>query len=151
MDRHDQAHRRDFGLDVRVSLALARALTSRDYVQAQRIRTRATGHVERALEAVDAIVTPATGCTAPRLRPDALPDGESDLTTTLEIMRFSTLANLTGHPAISIPAGYDAGGLPVGLQAIGRYWHEHTLLRLAHAAERAVERRLPRAHHRLIG
>ena len=151
MDRHDQAHRRDFGLDVRVSLALARALTSRDYVQAQRIRTRAIGHVEKALEAVDAIVTPATGCTAPRIRPDALPDGESDLTTTLEIMRFSTLANLTGHPAISIPAGYDAGGLPVGFQAIGRYWQEHTLLRLAHAAERAVERRVPRVHHRLIG
>jgi Asp-tRNA(Asn)/Glu-tRNA(Gln) amidotransferase A subunit family amidase len=151
VERHDGAHRRDFGLDVRVSLALARALTSRDYVQAQRIRTRAIAHVEGVLGQVDAIVTPTTGITAPRLRADALPDGESDLTTTLEIMRFSTLANLTGHPAISIPAGYDAGGLPVGLQAIGRYWHEHTLLRLAHAAEKLVERRAPRVGYRLLG
>jgi len=151
MERHHDGHRRDFGLDVRVSLALARSLTSRDYTQAQRIRTRAIAHVERALERVDAIVTPATGCTAPLVRADALPDGESDLTTTLEIMRFSTLPNLTGHPAISIPAGYDAGGLPVGLQAIGRYWQEHTLLRLAHAAERAVERRPPKIQYRLLG
>jgi Asp-tRNA(Asn)/Glu-tRNA(Gln) amidotransferase A subunit family amidase len=151
VERDDEAHRRDFGLDVRVSLALARALTSRDSAQAQRIRTRAIAHVERVLGQVDAIVTPATGITAPRLRADALPDGESDLTTTLEIMRFATLANLTGHPAISIPAGYDAGGLPVGLQAIGRYWHEHTLLRLAHAAERVVKRRAPKAGYRLLG
>jgi aspartyl-tRNA(Asn)/glutamyl-tRNA(Gln) amidotransferase subunit A len=66
-------------------------------------------------------------------------------------MRFSTPPNLTGHPAISIPAGYDSGGLPVGLQAIGRYWHEHTLLRLAHAAERAVKRRVPGIDYRLLG
>jgi Asp-tRNA(Asn)/Glu-tRNA(Gln) amidotransferase A subunit family amidase len=149
--RYDRAHRGEFGLDVRVSLALARALSSRDYLQAQRVRTRAIAHVERALAGVDAIVTPATGCTAPLLRVDALPAGESDLTTTLEIMRFSTLANLTGHPAIAIPAGYDAAGLPVGMQAIGRYWHEHTLLRLAHAAERVVERRAPKLCHRLLG
>ena len=151
VDRHQQAHRRDWGLDVRLSLALARSLSSRDYIQAQRIRTRTIAHFERALARVDAIVTPATGCTAPRIRADALPGGESDLTTTLEIMRFSTPPNLTGHPAISIPAGYDAGGLPVGLQAIGRYWHEHTLLRLAHAAEGAVKRRVPRISYRLLG
>jgi len=112
VERHQKAHRRDWGLDVRLSLALARSPSSRDYIQAQRIRTRTIAHFESAFSA------------------DALPDGESDLTTTLESMRFSTPPNLTGHPAISIPAGYDAGGLPVGLQAIGRYWHEHTLLRL---------------------
>jgi Asp-tRNA(Asn)/Glu-tRNA(Gln) amidotransferase A subunit family amidase len=41
--------------------------------------------------------------------------------------------------------------LPVGLQAIGRYWQEHTLLRLAHAAERAVDRRPPKIRYRLLG
>jgi len=150
VERHDRRHRRDFGLDARINLALARSFTARDYVQAQRVRTRAIAHLERALAEVDAIVTPATACTAPRLRAEALPGGESDLTTTLEIMRFTTLVNLTGHPAISMPAGHDTQGLPVGLQAIGRYWHEHTLLRLAHAAERVVERRAPRRHYRLL-
>jgi Asp-tRNA(Asn)/Glu-tRNA(Gln) amidotransferase A subunit family amidase len=150
VDRHHRAHRRDYGLDVRLNLALARSFTARDYVQAQRIRTLAIAHLEAALRHVDAVVTPATGCTAPAIPLEALPDGESDLTTTLEIMRFTTLANLTGHPAIAIPAGHDAQGLPVGLQAIGRYWHEHVLLRVAHAAEQAVERREPRVHYRLL-
>jgi len=50
-----------------------------------------------------------------------------------------------------VPTPFPAGGLPIGLQAIGRYWHEHTLLRLAHVAERAVERRVPRMSYRLIG
>ncbi|HBB18087.1 MAG TPA: hypothetical protein DCZ97_14220 [Syntrophus sp. (in: bacteria)] len=36
----------------------------------------------------------------------ALPGGESDLTTTIEIMRFTTVANMTGLPAISFPVGY---------------------------------------------
>ncbi len=150
MEMHDRAHRGDMGLDVRTNLALGRALTSRDYVQAQRIRTRTIGHFERVLREVDAIVTPATGCTAPRIPPDALPHGESDISTVFEIMRFTTAANLTGHPAIVFPAAYDGAGLPVGLQAIGRYWHEHTLLRLAHAAERVLERRAPEVHYPLL-
>ena len=59
-------------------------------------------------------------------------------------------ANFTGLPAISFPAGYDAGGLPVGFQAIGRPWSEHTLLRLANLAERVVERRKPQVYYTVL-
>ncbi len=93
---------------------------------------------------MDAIVTPTTACTAPPIPPDALPAGESDLTTLLEIMRFAPPANFTGLPAISFPAGYASDGLPVGFQAIGRAWHEHVLLRIAHVAEGLVERQPPK-------
>jgi len=150
LDRHYAAHRRDFGLDVRTNLALARSFTSRDYVQAQRVRTRVIANFNRALERVDVIVTPMTGLTAPAIPADALPHGESDLTTLTEIMRFAFAPNLTGHPAISFPAGYDSQGLPVEMQAIGRYWEEHVLLRLAHAAEQSVERRAPQVHFSLL-
>jgi Asp-tRNA(Asn)/Glu-tRNA(Gln) amidotransferase A subunit family amidase len=143
-------HRTDFGLDVRTNLALARSFTAREYLQAQRVRTRAMQHFRHVLEHVNVILTPATGCTAPAIPRDALPDGESDLTTLMEIMRFATPANLTGLPAISFPAGYDAQGLPIGCQLIGRAWEEHVLLRLAHAAEQVVERRQPQVHYRLL-
>lgn len=145
-----KTHRADFGLDVRTNLALARSFTARDYLQAQRVRTRAIQHLRRVLDQVTVILTPATGCTAPAISPDALPDGESDLTTLMEIMRFATPANLTGLPAIAFPVGYDSQGLPIGCQVIGRAWEEHTLLRLAHAAEQVVERRQPQVHYRLL-
>jgi Asp-tRNA(Asn)/Glu-tRNA(Gln) amidotransferase A subunit family amidase len=119
-------------------------------VKAQRIRTRAIATFQRALANVDAIVTPATGVVAPRINPAAQPYGESDLSTTTEIMRFAFPSNFTGHPAISFPAGYDSGGLPIGLQAIGRPWGERMLLRIAAAAELIVERKAPRRWYPLL-
>jgi Asp-tRNA(Asn)/Glu-tRNA(Gln) amidotransferase A subunit family amidase len=140
---YDRDHRRDFGLDARVNLATARSSSAADYLNAQRIRTRAIAAFQRSLDGVDAIITPTTGVVAPRINPSAQPEGESDLSTTTEIMRFAFPANFTGHPAISFPAGYDSTGLPVGMQAIGRPWGERMLLRIAAAAELIVERRAP--------
>jgi Asp-tRNA(Asn)/Glu-tRNA(Gln) amidotransferase A subunit family amidase len=107
--------------------------------------------MEQVFKQVDLIVTPTSAIAAPPIRPDSLPDGDSDLTLLTEIMRYATPANLTGHPAITFPAGYTAQGLPIGFQAIGRYWHEHTLLRLANAAETLVDRRKPQIYFNLLG
>jgi Asp-tRNA(Asn)/Glu-tRNA(Gln) amidotransferase A subunit family amidase len=150
MDCYHAEHHKQHGLDVRVNLDLARTFTSMDYVQAQRVRTRLIGHFKRAFEQVDVIVTPSTGVAAPIIPAAALPDGDSDLTTLTEIMRFATPANLTGLPAISFPAGYTPAGLPVGMQAMARPWDEVTLLRLALAAEGVVERQAPKVFYRLL-
>jgi Asp-tRNA(Asn)/Glu-tRNA(Gln) amidotransferase A subunit family amidase len=143
-------HHREHGLDVRLNLVSARAFTASDYVQAQQVRTRLIANFSQALEQVDVIVTPTTGLTAPIIPKAALSGGESDLATLTEIMRFVTPANMTGLPAISFPVGYDDTGLPVGMQAIGRAWQEHTLLRLALNAEQVVDRRPPRVHYRIL-
>lgn len=150
LSRHAE-HRREHGPETRVNLALARFLTSNDYVSAQRHRVRLCAHFDRVLREVDAIVTPATGRAAPPIRPDAARTGESDLGLTMEIMRFAPPANVTGLPAVSLPAGYDPEGLPVGLQVMGRPWEEHVLLRIAAVAEQQVTRRSPRFHRRLLG
>lgn len=150
MDAFFPRHRKDFGLGTRMNLALARQLTARDYVRSQQVRTRMTKHFERVLADVDAIVTPTTAWTAPAIRPDVLPAGESDLALTSAMMRFVFPANLTGHPAVSVPCGYDAAGLPIGLQLIGRAWEEHRLLAFAAVVEAEVERRSPQVHWRLL-
>lgn len=149
MDPHYAAHHAEFGLDVRINLALSRTFSSRDYIKAQRIRTRTLQSFLDALGHADVIVTPATGCPAPFIPADALPDGESDLSVLTEIMRFATPGNFTGLPAITFPAGYD-GGRPVGFQAMGRPWEEHVLLRLARAAEQVVVRQAPRVHFDIL-
>ncbi len=143
-------HHREHGLDVRINLAMARRFTSLDFVQAQRVRTRLLANFDRVLENVDVIMTPSTGLVAPPIPETALRGGESDLSGLMEIMRFTTPANLTGLPAISFPVGYSEAGLPVGMQAIGRAWQETTLLRLAFAAEKAVTRRPPQWHYDLL-
>ncbi len=150
MDRYWKEHKNDFSIEVKTSLLLARSFTARDYVQAQRVRTRTIENFGRALKKVNVIVTPATGITAPKIPLDALPDGDSDLTTLTEIMRFAVAANFTGLPAITFPAGYDSAGLPVGFQAMGRPWEEHVLFRLAYAGEHFVKRKKPKVLYNLL-
>lgn len=135
----------DFGIETQLNIAIARGSTAVDYIHAQRIRTRATAHFERALGRCDAIITPASGNTAPRIHPGG--GAVSDLTRSMETMRFAFSANFTGHPAISFPAGYDPMGLPIGMQAIGRAWSERLLLRLAAFADTVVERRQPQRYY----
>lgn len=148
LDRYDRLHRKDFGLDARLNISLARTFNARDYIKAQRVRTQLIESMQAAFRDVNAIITPTTAITAPPIRPDAQPDGESDLTTLTEIMRFATVANLTGHPAISFPAGYDPEHLPIGIQAIGRPWEEHVLLRLAYAAGNTTQRKPPEVFYK---
>ena len=143
LEPYYDAHHKEMGLDVRISLALSRAFTARDYVLAQRVRTRLIHHFQAALQEVDAIITPAAGLTAPPIPESALPDGDSDLTTLTEIMRYALFANMSGHPAITFPVGYSPAGLPIAMQAIGRYWDEVTLFRLSLAAESTLDRRPP--------
>jgi len=143
-------HHKEHGMDVRINLALAKAFSATDYVLAQRVRTRLINNFNKAMENVDMLITPSTGLVAPAIPADALPDGNSDLTTLVEIMRFATPANLTGQPAISFPAGYNSAGLPIGMQAIGHAWQEASLLGLALVAEQLVERREPGIHYNLM-
>jgi Asp-tRNA(Asn)/Glu-tRNA(Gln) amidotransferase A subunit family amidase len=148
--RHLRGHWRDYGHDVRLNLGLARHLAAADYVQAQRVRARVGGRMAEILGRVDAVATPTTTCTAPVLPDGGRRTGLSDLALGDRIMRNCVLANMTGLPAITFPAGFDEAGLPVGFQLIGRPWEEHRLLRAAAAAERFVVRRAPRVRFRLL-
>ncbi len=140
----------DFGAPTRINLVLGLAFTSRDYVQAQRIRTQATAAFDRVYEEVDVIVTPATAVTAPPIPAGGLKQGWSDLSVVTEVMRFIVPGNLVGLPAITFPVGYDAAGLPIGMQAMGRAWEEHLLLRVAYAAEQTVERKRPSLYYPIL-
>jgi aspartyl-tRNA(Asn)/glutamyl-tRNA(Gln) amidotransferase subunit A len=56
----------------------------------------------------------------------------------LKLLRNTRPINVWGLPAISVPCGFTAAGLPVGLQIVGRHWEESTILALAHAYEQAT-------------
>ena len=101
------------------------------YLKAQQIRTLIRRDFDTAFERVDAVAMPTTPTPAFGL-------GErSDDPLQLYVGDvFTASANLTGLPAISLPCGHDAAGLPVGLQLVGRAFDEETLLRLGAGYER---------------
>jgi len=150
MDNYPQ-NRGDFAASVRINLMLGRTFTARDYTKAQCLRTRALATFKQVFEDVDAIITPATAMTAPLIPGTVEPIDWSDLTSTTEMMRFVFPGNLAGLPVISFPAGYDEKGLPIGMQAMGRHWEEHVLLRIAYAAERVMARRKPALCFKILG
>ena len=87
---------------------------------------------------------------APEISKHALAGADSNIGQVVESMRFINPANLTGLPAISVPAGYDQCGLPVGLHLTGRSWNESRLFSMAYAAESIVARQRPIVHFDLL-
>jgi Asp-tRNA(Asn)/Glu-tRNA(Gln) amidotransferase A subunit family amidase len=145
-----RAQRKLMGAAVRLSLVLGDVFTASDYLQAQRVRTRALANFREVYRQVDVVITPATALAAQPIPQGGAPGGWSDLGTDTEMMRFIVPGNLVGLPAISFPAGYDGRGLPIGMQAMGRHWDEHLLLRVAYVAEQAMQRHTPGRYYRIF-
>ncbi|HSM24330.1 MAG TPA: amidase [Anaerolineaceae bacterium] len=135
--------RKEMGESVRLSLVLGEVMTSSDYIQSQRFRTRALNTFSEIFKTVEVILSPGTAKTAQPIPVSIPTHGWSDLSTDTEYMRYVFPANLTGLPAISFPCGYDERGIPIGMQAMSKHWNEHILLRVAYNAEQELDRRLP--------
>jgi len=86
-------------------------------------------------QGIDAILTPATPSAAFGL--GEMTDADPVQMYLNDV--FTVTVNLAGLPGISVPAGLDANGLPLGLQLIGRPWEEGDLLNTAYALERASQ------------
>jgi aspartyl-tRNA(Asn)/glutamyl-tRNA(Gln) amidotransferase subunit A len=104
------------------------------YKRAQQVRTLIARDFEEAFKSVDMIATPTAPSTAFRLGEKA----DDPMTMYLSDI-FTISVNLAGVPAISLPCGFDRGGLPIGLQLIGRAFDEGGLFAAAHAYEREHE------------
>ena len=121
--------------DVRLRLELGRYVLAEDYVRARRGRAVLAEAVDAALAGRDALVLPALAMPAPRLGSDAVyVDGRAEPLRPL-MLRLTQLFNATGHPAVSIPGGLTPGGLPCGLQLVGRRNRTDHLLDVAEACE----------------
>jgi aspartyl-tRNA(Asn)/glutamyl-tRNA(Gln) amidotransferase subunit A len=104
------------------------------YLKAQRARTLIKRDFDQAFQRCDAIVTPTSPTTAFKLgekTEDPLQMYLSDICT--------ISANLAGLPALSLPCGFDADRMPIGMQIIGKQFDEATILRLAYHYEQSTE------------
>lgn len=119
-----------YGAPVRRQLEFAERLTPADRDRAAGVVERIRAEHERALDVADVLVVPTTPMTAP-LRTDVT---GAELSVTRTLTRFTAAANLCDLAAVTIPAGVDGRGLPIGLQFVAR--DEPTALRGAHLFER---------------
>src|SRR5205085_1949228 len=102
------------------------------YLKAQKVRRRIADDFDQVFGKVDALLTP----TAPSAA-FGLGDRSDDPIAMYLNDIFTVTVNLAGLPGISVPAGLDSKGLPLGLQLIGRALDEGTLFTLAGAIEKA--------------
>lgn len=100
------------------------------YRQALRVRTLVKQDFERAFEKVDALVTPVSPTTAFKLG-----EKTSDPLAMYMADVLTVPVNLAGLPAIAIPSGKTKGGLPMGVQVIGRYMDEERMLPISYELE----------------
>ncbi len=128
----------DYG-DVRVQVELGKLVLATDYLRAQRLRTAMRQELEGLFTRVDALVMPTTRTVAhPIGQPFTEVAGRPVPNTSHLWVGLTVPFDLTGTPAVSVPCGFAANGLPIGLQIAGRAWDEATILRIAAAYEAAT-------------
>lgn len=118
------------------NIELATTFSAQDVIVAEQTRARLFRDTQQLLLTYDFIIAPVSQVLPfPVEQPFIERIGEQDMHNYIEWMDSCSLITLTGHPAISLPCGFTEQGLPVGLQIIGRYRDELSLLKLAQAFE----------------
>ncbi|GAC1536421.1 MAG: Asp-tRNA(Asn)/Glu-tRNA(Gln) amidotransferase subunit GatA [Ramlibacter sp.] len=124
----------DYGADVRTLLEVGEMLLATHYLQAQRYRALLRDEFIAAFSQVDLFLCPTLPFTATPVgaMQVVIENGiEEDMLSA--IMQYTGVPSLTGLPALAVPCGFDADGLPVGMQLIGRPFDEATLFRVGAA------------------
>ncbi len=130
--------RERFGADVLALLEQGLLVAAVDYVNAQRLRRRLAREFATTFERVDCLLTPATPTAAPRIGEREAEIGGKAMDVRLAATSLVRGINVTGLPALSMPCGRTAAGLPIGLQIVGRAYGEWAILRVSAALESAV-------------
>jgi aspartyl-tRNA(Asn)/glutamyl-tRNA(Gln) amidotransferase subunit A len=129
----------DYGPQVLMRLQNGLAIPGVTYLEVMRWRGSALSAHLAAVAGVDAVIAPVAPVAAPTIAESDVgnsPDAESVIQ---RLTRFTRPINYLGLPSLSIPAGFTRGGLPVGMQLIGRSFDEAMLLRIGAAFQRLTD------------
>jgi aspartyl-tRNA(Asn)/glutamyl-tRNA(Gln) amidotransferase subunit A len=123
---------------VRLRLEMGRTILAEDYVRAMQLRAMLIANVDAALAGCDALLLPALAIPAPVLGESTVTiDGDAEPIRAV-MLRLTQLFNVTGHPAIALPSGRTATGLPLGMQLVGARNGTAQLLAVAAATEAQI-------------
>ncbi len=137
----------DYGEITRSRLLQGQTIPAVDYLRAQQQRRAFSSNLRSIMQGINALVLPTIPMPAILIEQadtEILIDGVTEKAT-VALLRLTMPFNLAGLPAISLPCGFSAGGLPIGLQVAGKPFEESMILRIAHAYQQLTD-----WHHREI-
>jgi len=135
IDMYEKTRSEGFGTEVQRRIMIGTYVLSSGYydayyLKAQKVRKLIKNDFDEVYKKVDAILTPSTPSSAFKIG-----EKTSDPVSMYLNDIFTVPVNLAGLPAISIPAGHDSKGYPLGLQIIGKAFDEQNILNIAYAME----------------
>ena len=138
IDMYEKTRSEGFGAEVQRRIMIGTYVLSSGYydayyLKAQKVRKLIKNDFDDAYKKVDAILTPSTPSAAFKIG-----EKTNDPVSMYLNDIFTVPVNLAGLPAISIPAGVDAKGYPLGLQIIGKAFDEQNILNIAYAMEEKI-------------
>ena len=138
IDMYEKTRSEGFGDEVKRRIMIGTYVLSSGYydayyLKAQKVRRLIKNDFDEAYKKVDAILTPSTPSSAFKIG-EKLNDPVSMYLNDI----FTVPINLAGLPAISIPAGHDNNGFPLGLQIIGKAFDEQNILNIAYSIEKNI-------------
>ncbi len=138
-ETYEKTRAEGFGTEVKRRILIGTYVLSAGYydayyLKALKVRRRIADDFDQAFQKVDALLTPTAPSAAFQLGENA----DDPVAMYLNDI-FTVTVNLAGLPGMSVPAGLDANGLPLGLQLIGRPLDEGTLFSLGGAIEKAAD------------
>ena len=138
IDMYEKTRSEGFGAEVQRRIMIGTYVLSSGYydayyLKAQKVRKLIKNDFDEAYKKVDAILTPSTPSAAFKIG-----EKTNDPVSMYLNDIFTVPVNLAGLPAISIPAGVDAKGYPLGLQIIGKAFDEQNILNIAYAMEEKI-------------
>ncbi|MBU6195782.1 MAG: Asp-tRNA(Asn)/Glu-tRNA(Gln) amidotransferase subunit GatA, partial [Burkholderiales bacterium] len=139
LDMYKKTRAEGFGAEVQRRIMIGAYVLSHGYydayyLQAQKLRRMIADDFQRCFSECDVIAGPVAPTVAWKLG-----QGSDDPVQAYLADIFTLPASLAGLPGMSVPAGFGESGMPVGLQLIGNYFAEGTLLHTAHALQQATD------------
>lgn len=138
-DMYELTRAKGFGDEVKRRIMIGTYVLSEGYydayyIKAQKVRRVIRDDFTQAYEKCDVLLTPTTPSAA-------FPIGENEDDPIKMYLNdiFTVPASLAGLPGMSVPAGLDSQGLPLGLQILGRAWDEQTVFNVSRVVEKAAK------------
>ena len=132
-----KSRRNEYGSDVLTMLERGTKITAVEYITALRYKKELKDDFLRAMNGLDGLLVPTTAISAPLLDETSIDINGKNTEVYVALSRLTTVFDITGLPALNVPAGLVDGNLPIGVQLVGKEFDEGALLRIANMYERS--------------